>query len=243
MTPKDQFVMGVHAVRELLRYAPEKLIRIFTLPSKKSEILQECEKKKIPVSFSGLDQLTKMVGSDSHQSLVAQIKPRNYLDVNEFLEETQDQSIVLMLDQIFDPQNFGALIRSAECFGAGAVAWSKNRGADLTAVAAKSSCGASELIPLIRISNLATAVDQFKDGGYEVVAALLDTSSESAYTFTYAPKTVLIVGSEGEGIQPLLQKKADRSIYLPMSGKIESLNVAQATAALLALREAGPRKG
>lgn len=243
MNAKDQWVMGVHSVRELLRYNPEKLIRIFTLSSKKSEILSECEKKNIPISFCGFDQLTKMVESDSHQSIVAQIKPRHYLDVDEFLNQAQETSFVLMLDQIFDPQNFGALIRSAECFGAAAVVWSKNRGADLTAVAAKSSCGASELIPLIRISNLATAVDQFKEGGYEVVAALLDDSSESAYTFTYALKTVLIVGSEGEGIQPLLRKKADRSIYLPMKGRIESLNVAQATSALLALRGAGPRKG
>jgi 23S rRNA (guanosine2251-2'-O)-methyltransferase len=229
-------IMGVHAVEELLRYAPEKILRIYTVSSKKSDLLQTCEKKHIPITIVSMDQLTKMTGSDSHQSLVAQIKPRDYLDVKEFLEEDTETSLVLMLDQIFDPQNFGALIRSAECFGASAVAWSKNRGSDLTPVAAKASCGASEIIPLIRLSNLATAVDQFKDAGYEVVAALLDPTSESAYKFTYADKTVLIVGSEGEGIQPLLRKKADRSIYLPMAGKIASLNVAQATAALLALR-------
>lgn len=233
-----QLIMGVHAVREALRHAPDKLLRIYTVPSKKSELLAECEKKRIPISIVNAEQLTKMVGSDSHQSIVAQIRDRTYLDVKEFLETDLDDSLVLMLDQIFDPQNFGALIRSAECFGASAVAWSKNRGADLTAVAAKSSCGASEIMPLIRVSNLATAIDQFKDGGYEVVSALLDTTSESAFGFKYAPKTVLIVGSEGEGIQPLLQKKSDRSIYLPMAGKIESLNVAQATSALLALRAA-----
>lgn len=238
--PKDQLVMGVHAIDELLRYAPEKILRIYTISSKKSELLKVCEQKKIPISYVSTDQLTKMTGSDSHQLLVAQIKGRTYLDVSEFLEEERDDAFVLMLDQIFDPQNFGALIRSAECFGVSAVAWSKNRGSDLTPVAAKSSCGASELIPLIRISNLAQAVDQFKEADFEIVAALLDPTSESAYTFSYAPKTVLIVGSEGEGIQPLLRKKADRSIYLPMAGKIASLNVAQATAALLALRRAGP---
>ena len=237
--------MGIHAIDELLRHAPEKLLRIYTVSSKKSELLSTCEKKKIPITYTSMDQLTKMVGSDSHQSLVAQIEPRTYLDVKEFLETVGEEAFVLMLDQIFDPQNFGALIRSAECFGAQAVAWSKNRGADLTAVAAKSSCGASELIPLIRISNLATAVEQFQKGGFEVVVALLNPSSESAFQFSYAPKTVLVVGSEGEGVQPLIQKKADRSIYLPMAGKIESLNVAQATTALLALRaafgSAGPR--
>lgn len=228
--------MGVHAIEELLRYAPERILRIYTVSSKKGELLKLCEQKKIPISYLSADQLTKMTGSDSHQLLVAQIQGRTYLDVPEFLEKAEENSFVLMLDQIFDPQNFGALIRSAECFGVSAVAWSKNRGSDLTPVAAKTSCGASELIPLIRISNLANAVDQFKEGGFEIVAALLDPTSESAYTFSYAPRTVLIVGSEGEGIQPLLRKKADRSIYLPMAGKIASLNVAQAATALLVLR-------
>jgi 23S rRNA (guanosine2251-2'-O)-methyltransferase len=237
LPPKDQMIMGVHAIQELLRHAPEKLLRVYTSSSKKSEILAECEKRKIPISIVSLDQLTKMAGSDSHQSLVAHIKGRTFLDVPQFLENIEGKdAFVLMLDQIFDPQNFGALIRSAECLGASAVAWSKNRGSDLTPVAAKASCGASELLPLIRISNLATAALQFKEGGFEVVAALLDPASESAFQFRYAPRTLLIVGSEGEGIQPLLRKKADRSIYLPMAGKIESLNVAQATAALLALR-------
>jgi len=228
--------MGAHAIDELLRYAPDKILHIYTVRSKQSDLLTACEKKRIPITYVSADQLTKMAGSDSHQSFLAHIKPRHYFDVSEFVEQAEETSFVLMLDQIFDPQNFGALIRSAECFGASAVAWSKNRGADLTPSAAKTSCGASELIPLIRISNLATAVDQFKDAGYEIVAALLDDKATSAYKFTYAPKTVLIMGSEGEGIQPLLRKKADRAIYLPMAGKIQSLNVAQAASALLALK-------
>ncbi|PIS03234.1 MAG: 23S rRNA (guanosine(2251)-2'-O)-methyltransferase RlmB [Chlamydiae bacterium CG10_big_fil_rev_8_21_14_0_10_42_34] len=233
--------MGSHAIDELLRFAPEKIVKVYTVASKDSPVLKLCEKEKIPITFVKMDQLTKMVDSDSHQGLVAQIKPRKYLDVKEFLKQAEENSLVLMLDQIFDPQNFGALIRSAECFGVSAVVWSKNRGADLTPVAAKTSCGASELIPLIRISNLATAVDQFKDGGFEVVASLLEPTSESAFGFSYSSKTLLIMGSEGEGIQPLLQKKADRSIYLPMKGKVASLNVAQAASALLALWSFGPR--
>ena len=235
--PKDQMIMGVHAIEELLLYAPEKILRIFTVASKQSPLLKTCEQKSIPIAYVPLDHLTKMAGSDSHQSLIAHVKGRTFLDVKTFIETSKEHSLVLMLDQIFDPQNFGALIRSAECFGASAIAWSKNRGSDITPVVAKASSGASELIPLIRISNLATAVDQFKKEGFEIVATLLDPTAESAYTFSYAPKTVLIVGSEGEGIQPLLRKKADRAIYLPMSGKIASLNVAQATSALLALRK------
>lgn len=242
LPPKDQLIMGAHALDELLRHAPRKILRIYTVPTKKSDLLKTAKEKRIPITFVTAAHLTKMAGSDSHQMFVVHIQAREFLDVPKFLEMAQEDAFVLMLDQIFDPQNFGAILRSAECFGLSAVVFSKNRGSDLTPVAAKASSGASELIPLIRISNLANGVDQFKKGGFEVVAALLEPSSESAYTFSFALRTLLIVGSEGEGIQPLLRKKADRSIYLPVQGKIASLNVAQATTALLTLfRRARPR--
>lgn len=234
--PKDQIIIGAHSINELLHHAPEKIVRLYTTQSKRSEIIDLCTKKRIPITHTSDAALTKMADSDSHQSLLAQIQPRPYLSVQDFLSTAPDDAFVLMLDQIFDPQNFGAILRSAECFNVTAVIWSKNRGADLTATAAKTSCGASELLPLIRVSNLATALELFQKDGYEVVAALLDDKAEPAYGFTYAPKTVLIMGSESEGIQPLLRKKADRAIYLPMKGKIQSLNVAQATTALLALK-------
>jgi 23S rRNA (guanosine2251-2'-O)-methyltransferase len=238
--PKDQLIMGIHAIQEILLHAPERLIRLFAQPPKKGgrkmDLVELCEKKKIPVSLVSLDTLTQMTGSDSHQSVAAHIKGRPFFTVEEFLKKTEHKthSFVLMLDQIFDPQNFGALLRCAECLGADAVIWSKNRGADLTPTAAKASSGASEVLPLLRVSNLAVTLTQFQEAGYEAVASLLDTSAESAFTFQFAPRTLLIVGSEGEGIQPLLAKKADRSIYIPMQGKIASLNVSQGAAVLIA---------
>jgi len=233
--------MGIHAVREVLLHAPERLLRIYLdepqKQGRRSELFSLAEKRNVPVVFSTGDALTRMTGSDSHQSAVAQVKGRSFLDTKEFLKriEGKERSLVLMADQIFDPQNFGALIRSAECLGADAIAWSKNRGADITPTVAKASCGASEFLPLVRISNLAEAVGQFQDGGFEAVAALLDRESQDAFSFRFAPRTLLIVGSEGEGIQPLIRKKADRSIYIPMKGKITSLNVAQAAALLMGL--------
>ena len=233
-------VIGVHPLRELLRHAPDRILRVYTVKAageRKSDLLQLCEEEGIQVTFSSFDELTKMAGSDSHQSFVVHVKGREFLDARTFLEksEERERSVVLMVDQIFDPQNFGSLIRCAECLGADAIIWSKNRGADLTPAAAKAACGASELLPLLRVSNLAETAELFKKEGYEVVASLLDTEAEDAFKFKFADKTLLIVGSEGEGIQPLLQKKSDRKIYIPMSGKIESLNVSQSAAVLLGL--------
>jgi 23S rRNA (guanosine2251-2'-O)-methyltransferase len=240
LPPKDQLIMGLHAITEVLQYAPDRLLKIFTVASKssqgrKSGILYECEKKGVPIDYVSEDLLTKMAGSDSHQSFVAHIKGRKFFDVSEFLDETKDEekAFVLMLSEIFDPQNFGAILRSAECFGVDGVVWSKNRGCDLTPMVAKASCGASELLRLIRISNLADALDKFKEADFEIVAAVAEPKALPLNQFRYAPKTVLIVGSEGEGIQPLLCKKADRSLYISTTGKIQSLNVAQATAVLL----------
>lgn len=240
LPPKDQMIMGVHALQEVLRHAPERLIRVFSVASssslsRKQGLLAECEKRGVPIQTVPMDLLTKMAGSDSHQGFVAHIKGRKFWDVSEFIEkmDIRERVFVLMLDQIFDPQNFGALLRSAECFGVDGVLFSKNRGCDVTPMVAKASCGGSELINLIRVSNLADSLKNFQKAGFEVVASLADARAESCVDFCYAPKTVLIVGSEGEGIQPLLCKMADRSIYIPLRGKIESLNVAQAAAVLL----------
>ncbi|MDE3046233.1 MAG: 23S rRNA (guanosine(2251)-2'-O)-methyltransferase RlmB [Verrucomicrobiota bacterium] len=239
LPPRDQMIMGLHALTELLRHAPQRILRVYTsvkeARERKHSLLRECEQWNIPVVSISETELSRMCGSDSHQSFAAHVKGREFLDVKEFLQKVGDweQSLVLLCDEIFDPQNFGALLRCAECFGADGLAWSKNRGSDLTPVAAKASCGASEWMTLIRVSNLAEAVTQFQKGGYEVVASVLKPGSQNAFHFHFKPKTVLVVGSEGEGIQPLIQKRADHLVYLPMLGKIESLNVAQAATALL----------
>jgi len=237
--PKDQLIMGLHALSELLTHEPDRIARVYTSvksgKERKSGILQDCEKKKIQIEEVSEDQLTKICGSDSHQSFAAQVTGRKFIELKIFLEEVADQEkvLVLLCDQIFDPQNFGALLRCAECFGVDGVVWSKNRGTDLTPTAAKSSCGASEWVSLVRVSNLAESVSLFQKEGFEVVATAFEPGSKNAFEFNFAPKTVLVVGSEGEGIQPLILKKADHLLHIPMSGKIQSLNVAQAASSLL----------
>jgi len=241
LPPKDQLTMGLHALSSLLQHAPDRILRVFTESSekgeRKKEILTLCQKHKIPVSFVSSSLLTQMTGSDSHQSFAAHVQGRTYYSVADFLRliEEKERAIVLMLDQIFDPQNFGSILRTAECLGASGVVWSKNRGSDLTPIVAKTSSGASEWLPLIRIANLAEAMALFQKQGFEAVTTMLDEKAQNIYTTYFSQKTLLILGSEGEGIQPLLQKRANRSLFIPMQGKIESLNVAQAAAVCLSL--------
>ncbi len=245
LPPRDQLIMGLHALNELLRHAPKRVLKVYTsvknAGTRKTGILSECERLEIPIQFTSEDNLSRMCGSDSHQSFAAHVKGRKFYDVKEFLKEVEEKErvLVLLCDQIFDPQNFGALLRCAECFGVDGVGWSKNRGSDLTPVSAKSSCGASEWLPLIRISNLAESVSQFQEAGFEVIAAALQEGSKNALHFPFKPKTVFVVGSEGEGIQPLILKRADHLVHIPMFGKIESLNVAQAATSLLTCYQKG----
>lgn len=250
MAPRNRWrdlIMGRHALEELLTHAPERIRRVWTVQGKReSELIVACRQRSIPVEFLSLDALSRLVESDSHQSFVAEVQEKTVLDLKSFFKHAREKErvSVLMLDQIFDPQNLGSLLRVAECFGMDAVVFSKNRGADLTPVVAKASSGASELVPLLPVSNLAEAASRFQQEGFEVIATLADTQSEDLSRVSFSAKTVLILGSEGEGIQPLLRKRADRAVHISLSGKIGSLNVAQAAAIFMyCLTTAFPSRG
>jgi 23S rRNA (guanosine2251-2'-O)-methyltransferase len=223
-----RLIIGKNCIREVLKAAPE---RIESLLLAKDD--PEFSKAGIPVKILRKDQLSDLAGTESHQGVGAYVKDRPRPDLKSFLKKERDASLVLMLDSIFDPQNFGAILRAAECFGADAVVWSKNRGVDITPVVTKASVGASELIDLIKVSNLAEAVKQFQKHGYGAVTAEIGDEAENLFEFQFPPLTLLIMGSEGKGVQPLISKRADHKVYIPMAGQIDSLNVSQATSVFL----------
>ncbi len=213
--------MGKNCVQEVLQHDPDRIVQIYTAK---------------PGPFEGRvvsnKELFRMVESESHQGVVAEVKPRSFGNLKSLLDRDED-GVILMLDSIFDPQNLGACIRSAECFGVLAVVWSKNRGADLSPTVSKASAGASELVELIKVSNLVEAAKQCKEAGFEAVAASVDTGAIPIKEHRPSKKTLIVMGSEGKGVQPLLLKQMDQTLYIPMKGKIDSLNVAQATAVFL----------
>ena len=230
---KEQtWVMGKNCIREILKKKPETIQKIFS--SQKSDpILKQAVDWGIPIQSISKQSLSSMVNSDSHQGFLARLYKRAYVDLKAFLKRPLDRSLVLMCDGITDPQNFGAILRAAVCFGVEAVIFSKNRGVGITPVVTKASVGASELVPLLRVSNLAEALKQFQKAGYQVVAADVNQNSQRVDTFVFPQKSLLIMGSEHRGVQPLLRKLADVSIKIPLLGQIDSLNVSQAASILL----------
>lgn len=229
-----RLVMGKNCVSEVVKHAIERLVRVYTAKRDMQDpLLVLLREAGIPVHQVPPHELTEYVQSDSHQSYVAVLKEKPQTSLADFLAKPRERSLVLALDSINDPQNFGTLFRAAECFGADAVVWSKNRGCGLTPTVAKASVGASELVTGITVSNLAEAIRKFQEEGYQAVVADIDETAQSLGEFTFPDKTLLVVGSEGKGPRPLIKKLADAKVYIPMKGKIDSLNVSQATTVLL----------
>ena len=231
MNNKAIFIMGKNAIYEVASHIPHRLIKVYvslSLKNKNDQLLNLLKSKNIPISFTDKKKLSHLVDSDSHQSFVAQIHSRNFIDLKNFLKK--DISRLLILDSIFDPQNMGALMRLAECFSFDAVMYSKNRGCDITPVVAKASCGAVEMIPLIRVSNLVESLKVLKKEGFEVIVADVDKTSIAINKADFSKKTALVMGSEGKGVRALVKKQADLLVHIPIFGKITSLNVSQAAA-------------
>jgi 23S rRNA (guanosine2251-2'-O)-methyltransferase len=231
------FIMGRNTLMEVLKYKPEIIIKVFVNvlekpQERKDDLMAEISRKKIPMEYVSKNTLFSIVHSESHQSFVAKIKPRAFVDLKEFF--SKEKAFLLMLDNISDPQNLGALLRAAECFKVDGVIFSKNRGCDLTPVVAKASVGASELLNLIKVSNLSDSVNRLQAEGYEIIVADATENAKDLFNFTFPEKALLIMGAEGEGVQPLIKKKADHTVKIPLFGKIDSLNVSQATAVFLA---------
>lgn len=233
---KIQYVMGRNCIAEMLRISPERIVEVYTSQKSTDDALYaELLKHHIRVKEVSKRELSRMVESDSHQSYVAAVKEREQQSLKQFLANSREReaSIVLMLDSIFDPQNLGAIIRAGECFGVDLIVFSKNRGADITPVTTKTSAGATELVPIVKVSNLADTMNSFQKEGFWSVAAEAGERAQSLYDFQFPSKTLLILGSEGRGIQPLLSKKSDFHVRIPMLGNIDSLNVSQAAAVFL----------
>lgn len=218
-----RIIMGKHAIEEVQKRDPQRIHRIYS----------HQKNHPFPVTVVPKQKLSSLAGSESHQGLVAEVKEREFLTPKEFLKTAPEKSLILMVDSIQDPQNFGTILRAAECFGADAVIYSKNRNVGLTPVVSKASVGASEVVPLMPVSNLADTLKKFQEGGYFSVAAEVKEGAHSLSTFEFPNQTLLIMGAEGSGIQPLLSKNSDFHVMIPMQGAIDSLNVSQATAVFL----------
>ncbi len=235
----SHLVVGRNAVSELLQHRADSIKRVlYAAGERDARLLSALDQARaLGLELSELtpQALSAMLQTTSHQGLAAELKSRTFYDLKWLLARSEEdsESLVLLLDSINDPHNFGAILRVAECFGAAAVVISPNRGCGITPAVTKTSAGASELVPIVQVSNLSEAQRRLSKAGFSAIAADVDSQAVPLTNFTFPSKTLLMLGSEGEGLQPLLKREAEYVLKIPLFGKIQSLNVAQAAAVLL----------
>lgn len=190
------------------------------------EIIKFIQDNKISYSVTDAKNMDGMV-EGRHQGIIAVIDDYEYVDYKEMLND----NVVVMLDHLEDPHNFGAIIRTCEAAGIKSIIIPKDRSVSVTSTVMKTSAGALEHVNIAMVNNLVNVIDDFKDNGFFVYAA--DMDGQNYKDVDYANKVLLVIGSEGNGVGRLVKKNCDQILAIPMSGHVNSLNASVAAAILI----------
>lgn len=196
-------------------------------------IKREAKAKGTPVKFVTKERLDQLSETGHHQGVIAYAAAYEYAEVEEILENARKKGeppFIFLLDNIEDPHNLGAIIRTANLAGAHGVIVPKNRAAGLTAVVAKTSAGALNFTPVARVTNLAKTIEELKKEGIWFVCA--DMGGTQMYDLNLKGPIGLVIGNEGEGVGRLVREKCDMIASIPMKGDIDSLNASVAAGVL-----------
>lgn len=185
----------------------------------------------VAVTVVDADEVARRAGSDAHQGLVADVGPYPYADEAALLAPGDRPALLVVLDEVQDPQNVGAIARTAECAGATGLVLGRHRSAEVTAAVAKASAGAVEHLPIAQVRNVADFLAEAKAAGLWVYGAAADGVPYDQPD--YGGGTVLVMGAEGKGLRPRVRAACDQLVALPLHGRMESLNVSAAAAVLL----------
>ncbi len=199
-----------------------------------SRILSLCRARGVPVKEVNAAKLDALCGGLNHQGVAAVAAAHEYAQVEDILAAAQSKGeppFLIIADELSDPHNLGAVIRTAEAAGAHGVILPKRGAAGLTMAVAKAACGALEYLPVARVPNLAATVDELKAKNIWIYGA--DMSGAPAFETDFSGGCALVIGSEGFGISRLLREKCDFLVSLPMKGKISSLNASVAAGILM----------
>ncbi len=220
-------VYGRNAVHEAIR-GPRTVSHVWATPNAARE--PWLEQGGVRVTLEQGDEITRRSGSDGHQGVCAEVSEYRYASAEQLLEP--DRGLIVALDQVQDPQNLGAICRSAECAGAAGVVLPERRAAEVTPAVCKASAGAVEHLPLAQVRNLTDFLNDAKTRGFWCYGADGDAKLDYRQVDLDGP-VVLVMGSEGKGLRPRVASACDALISLPIRGRIESLSVGAAAAVLL----------
>ena len=238
-----EVLYGLHPVEEAVRSGGRRLEQVMLARERKDARLERlaemCKAAGVRVSLESKEQLTRMARTDAHQGVVAVVRERAFLGIEDLLAGKKEGAgaqakhrFFLALDGIEDPHNLGALLRTADGAGVDGVVLPERRSAPVSGTVAKTSAGASEHVRIARVTNLVRALEQMKQANVWVVG--LDERGASDYfEFDFRTDCVLVLGREGAGLHDLVKKTCDHLLRIPMAGKVSSLNVSVAGAVVM----------
>lgn len=233
----EDVVYGRNSVLALLRERSRRADEVAVLSGAAgplAEVVALARRAGVKVSYRTRDQLTAIAGSPYHQGAVARVGSAEYVDLArlELIPRDRDEAaFFLALDQVQDPRNLGALIRTADAFGVHGVIVPKHHQVGVTAAAARTAMGAVESVPVARETNLVNALEALKKSGVWVYGAVLE-GGVPAWRANLSGPLCLVLGGEGEGLRPLVTRACDVLIRIPITGRVGSLNVSAAGAVL-----------
>ncbi len=232
MRSEDSIIYGRNAVIEALR-ADRPVERLFLLKGSEDgpikTMLREAKKRHLQMDFVTRERLTQLCGNDGHQGVVAFVAAFSYVTVEDILkraEERHEEPFIFILDEIEDPHNLGAIIRTANASGAHGVIIAKHHAVGLSPAAVKASAGAVNFTPVAQVTNISKTIEMLKEKGLWFVCA--DMDGEMLFQMNLSGPIGLVVGNEGKGVSPLVKKHCDYIASIPMCGEIESLNASVA---------------
>jgi 23S rRNA (guanosine2251-2'-O)-methyltransferase len=226
-----RLLLGPRAVTEGLRAAPERLAVIYAATDVRgpaAQVLELARERQVRVESRSRADLDALAGADRHQGVLAIAGEYAYASLDELLVTAGDRPLLLALDQITDPHNFGAIIRSAVALGASGVVTLKDRAAPVTSAVVRASAGATEVARIARVTNLARTLVELKDAGWQVVGLDASGDTELSGLPRAANGRVLVIGSEGSGLRRLVREQCEMVARIAMNGPLHSLNAAVA---------------
>ncbi len=234
---KTTQIYGIRAIIEAIN-AKEPIDKVFIQRGLKGDLYKELEglirKNGINVSYVPIEKLNRLT-KNNHQGAVAQISPITFHELEQLVEtvlEEKKNPLFLLLDQLSDVRNFGAIIRTAECSGVDGIIIQKKGAAPVTADTIKTSAGAAFMVPIAKVDHIKDAVFYLQASGISVVAATEKTEN-TIYDVSFSGACAIVMGSEDRGISPSTLKVVDHVAKLPLLGQIQSLNVSVACAVFL----------
>jgi 23S rRNA (guanosine2251-2'-O)-methyltransferase len=231
------YIYGINAVTEALK-ARGRAFEWVGMAKERHDIrlqrlMEDCRKLGIPVRFLQRTELDRMVRDAAHQGIVAVTSAKQYNDLDDIIEAKRGEySLVVVLDGVEDPHNLGAILRTSDAAGADGVVIPERRAAGITGTVTKASAGASEHLPIAKVTNIARTIEELKDRNIWTVG-LDERGSQTYDALDYKMDCALVLGAEGKGLHDLVKKKCDFLVSIPMLGKVPSLNVSVAGGVVL----------